>query len=379
MFAEVTRRVPAFAGAYVDDNNNDIMYVGLLDPARKAEAVRALAEVFGPERSSPREVRAVEAQFSFLVLKSWYEKLAPAVLALPGVALTDIDEKRNRLVVGIENENVQTRRLIEEQINNFGIPHQAVIVEVTGPNLPASHTLRSYVRPLEGGLQIENVVSRCTEGFNATRSGVLGIVTNSHCTAAQGGVESTVFHQPTTASDRIGVETVDPNYWTGGGCPSGRECRYSDSAFVKLDSSVTANLGYIARPTGLGSTTIDHSNPRFRIVSEDLTPVVGELVNKVGRSTGWSRGNIVATCVTINASNTNKTFLCQDSVSATVAAGDSGSPVFRIVDSPLPGDVYLYGLLWGGNNGTTFHFSRITSVQRSDELGTLNTCATGGC
>lgn len=218
----------------------------------------------------------------------------------------------------------------------------------------------------------------------AIRAGVLGIVTNSHCTNTQGGVESTAFYQPTfSTANRIGVETVDPQYRTGGECPSGRECRYSDSAFVQLDPLVTASMGYIARPTGINSgTTIDHNNPHFRIVNENITPYLGDLVNKVGRSTGWTQGNISRTCVNTNPDIPNRTItlLCQDKVTAVVDLGDSGSPVFRITNSPSPGDVILYGILWGKSpSDGSFWFSRNAFVQRSDELGTLQTCASGGC
>jgi hypothetical protein len=64
------------------------------------------------------------------------------------------------------------------------------------------------------------------------------------------------------------------------------------------------------------------------------------------------------------------------------SGGDSGSPVFRITNSPAAGDVRLYGVLWGGNSsGTLFVFSGlgVAGVQRSTELGPLTTCAPGLC
>lgn len=40
--------------------------------------------------------------------------------------------------------------------------------------------------------------------------------------------------------------------------------------------------------------------------------------------------------------------LCQAVVGAFSESGDSGSPVFRITNSPSTNDVTLYGILWGG-------------------------------
>ena len=82
-------------------------------------------------------------------------------------------------------------------------------------------------------------------------------------------------------------------------------------------------------------------------------------------------------------SGTNIQQLCQDVVKANVAGGDSGSPVFRITNSPRANDVRLYGLLWGGGTisgyGTVFVFSALgtRNMQRSAEMGTLTTCAAG--
>lgn len=91
-------------------------------------------------RGMQSEDRPGRALYSFSQLEAWYEKLSPVVLSIPGVVLTDNDEVRKRLVVGIEKEDLRTRRLIEEQLDTLGIPRQAVLIEVTGPNLPLNHS-----------------------------------------------------------------------------------------------------------------------------------------------------------------------------------------------------------------------------------------------
>jgi hypothetical protein len=61
------------------------------------------------------------------------------------------------------------------------------------------------------------------------------------------------------------------------------------------------------------------------------------------------------------------------------AGGDSGSPVFRILNKPAANDVYLGGIHWGGD-GSIVVFSPMSGIQRSTapaELGPVTTCATG--
>ncbi|MEM4302262.1 MAG: kelch repeat-containing protein [Candidatus Caldarchaeum sp.] len=104
-------------------------------------------------------------------------------------------------------------------------------------------------------------------------------------------------------------------------------------------------------------------------MAEARMRVPGKIVNKVGRTTGWSQGPIVYTCVNLpvyrEGVDTGLTLICQDGVQATSQEGDSGSPVFSITNGS---DVILYGLLWGGN-GATFFYSPIENIQR--ELGLL--------
>jgi len=96
--------------------------------------------------------------------------------------------------------------------------------------------------------------------------------------------------------------------------------------------------------------------------------IVGDVANKVGRTTGWTQGVITNTCVNTGVSGSNIVQLCQNFVSAGVGAGDSGSDVFLDTGS----GVRLLGVLWGGNGaGTQFVYSPIANVEQ--ELGPLTT------
>jgi hypothetical protein len=105
-------------------------------------------------------------------------------------------------------------------------------------------------------------------------------------------------------------------------------------------------------------------------VSGKATAAVGDSVNKVGRTTGWTRGKVTATCVNTGVSGTKIVQLCQTwvqhSKTAIVGPGDSGSSVWT-----QSGGVKLLGLLWGGStDNKTFIFSPIGQIE--EELGTLS-------
>lgn len=248
------------------------------------------------------------------------------------------------------------------------MPLEAVIVSEVEPVQPMV-TLRDKVRPTAGGLQIAFSIYLCTLGFNNYRNSTLGFATNSHCTEVQGGVEGTDYGQPSLAYP-IGVEYADPQYWTGGGCPSGRRCRWSDSALAYYDASVSVDFGKIARTTywgrSSGSITIDDNNPRMTIIDEEPWPLQGEMLDKIGRTTGWTYGWVQQTCVHTNVAYSDITLLCQEWVDAGVGSGDSGSPVFLWQDD----QVTLYGLLWGGTSNN-FVFSAMANIEY--ELGELIT------
>src|SRR5262249_6262073 len=146
---------------------------------------------------------------------------------------------------------------------------------------------------------------------NALRAGVKGFVTAAHCTAVRGVLDGTVFSQSTPdGSSRIGVEAVDPPFFTGNPCPPGRVCRFSDAAFAAYDSAALSAGGKIANPllwgTNIGTLVVDSNQPRLSVTNA-LTgdPTLGSLVFKVGRTTGGTLGPLTQTCSDSNPSGTN--------------------------------------------------------------------------
>jgi hypothetical protein len=373
------------------DADKDTLYVYMVGgrTALLPQLDLALTQVLGPERPRESRIEILPAQYSFVDLKSWHDRLSPRVLSLKGAVFTGIDQRNNRIEVGVERLDVAPQVLVIRQ--QFGIPRDAVTVSVTPPvhlktqtlapadesanQQPPVNTLQSKIRPLVGGIQIalrqgNGSLGACTLGFYAVRVSTQeptpGFVTNSHCTKIEGGVDATTYWQPRPPPDSngIGIETVDPCYWWWAGgaypvetppcespphnppyplwCPQDHACRLSDSAFVRLQviapgGDIKFKNGFIARPTAEDTINWDPPNTFFRIVGERTFLTVGDLVSKVGRSTGWTRGKVTFVCRNTNTGGAY-TFICVNQADFDVESGDSGGPVFECLKDGKPVD-----------------------------------------
>jgi len=358
----LARSIPGFGGFFFDAAGRPTVY--LRNPAQQVAVERALAPFFQAEGLSGTALQVRRGDFDWPQLERWFGQATEAVLAERGGVFVDADEAANRVRIGVERGYlVQARGLVAR----LGLPAAAVIVEETEP-IQLTASLRDRVRPIVGGLQINFPGYLCTLGFNAVRNAQNSFITNSHCTKTQGGTEGTPYWQPTQTVDpvQIGTEVDDPAYFRRtNGCPKGRRCRWSDASRAVYASGIQFSLGRIAQTTGANNNSVTISGS-FSITAEGSASV-GQAVNKVGRTTGWTQGAVTNTCVNTGVSGTNIVQLCQTFVSARVGAGDSGSPVFRGTSG-----VTLVGILWGGNSsGTQFVFSPVSNIER--ELGALTT------
>jgi hypothetical protein len=364
----LARAVPGFGGFFVDEQGTPTVY--LTNPGRRVAAEQALGPWFRERNRPAAALRVLPARFAWTDLERWHAQASPEALAVPGAVFADADEAGNRVHIGVEHAAAASR--VRAVLARLGIPAAAADVEIVAPIRQVA-TLRGAVRPVVAGVQINFPGFLCSIGFNAARLGVRGFVTASHCTTTQGGVESTPYWQPlqTTKPVTIATETVDPTYKTTlAGCPSGRRCRRSDAAFAKYVNGTTNTLGRIARTASTSSSDLTIAGG-WTVTSNATSSLftVGETVNKVGRTTGWSQGKVVATCVTVNVSGTLITQICQTVVNAKVGAGDSGADVFKVTSGT---NVKLDGLLWGGSsNGKQFVFSPFANI--TGELGALTT------
>lgn len=388
LFEGVDQSAPGFGGMFYDEQGRLNVY--LQDPAQAEAAEAAIAASFGADRIPEGGINVLVGEYSSSQLNDWHNRMSLDVLAMPGVVFTDVDEGVNRLRVGVEDLALVSA--VEERLAALDVPRAAVEIEqaepimaATGPTatpIAGNKTLRDKIRPLIGGLELDD--GNCTLGFIAKLGNQTGFVTNSHCTLKMGVVDGGVFSQSKPA-DKVGVEAKDPPFFdclpSSKGTatptppapptplPAPQLCRHSDSAFVHLNPGVQAGLGFIAKTNAINSLNINIAKSVYRIV-EIKQPVVGDKVNKVGRTSGTSQGAVSAVCQNLKVGYEEgpKVILCSDQVAASAGGGDSGSPVFAVIGSG--NDVRLYGILHSGPpDDKSFNFSNMGQVQR--DLGPL--------
>jgi hypothetical protein len=330
-FTRISREVPAFAGLWKE---RDVLVIGLTDTSSRTteQVMPVIRTVFRGRSVLPDAFRFVLVQHSFMTLKEARIR-ARDLLSDQTATLVDVDERNNCVVVGIAD--LSQAEAARARIIGLGINERLVRIEQIDPfkSLGDISSLQNRVRPIVGGIQIEHSTSSGvaggTLGLVLKRNGLRGFITNSHVTNTPGGVEGTVMFQAdsTQANDRIGVELVDPTYFnhsTNSDCPSGRVCRFSDSAFLSVDETVTAKRGVISSwswPNGY--------YPPQEVIGTVPITICGENVLKIGRTTGRTGGEVFRTCVDLDDSKTsNTTLLCQDVFYGEAGAGDSGSPVY---------------------------------------------------
>lgn len=339
VFDEIGKSVEAFAGLYLDSTG--FLVIRLTDVTRAAAALAATEiadddiEGLAAMRSSGR-VRVEPADYSFAALNGWRRRIYTS--RPEGLTLLDVDEVRNRVVVGTVPEfEASVRRALEA----LDVPAAAVIVQ-TGPRPRRQATLSDSIRPVPGGMKVHPVgwYDGCTIGANAESGGEPGFLTAAHCTPLPGSVgHMQEFYQPTyTSGDYLGMETVDPELLPQGEtCSASDGCRFSDAVWVAYEYSIDVQQGYLARTSNFtGSTTINSSKPRFVIADAPMTTLTtGAQVYKIGHIGGGTTGTVTATCVdwlgwydSGYGDPIDADLLCQTAASYSSSGGDSGGPIF---------------------------------------------------
>lgn len=379
----VAQVVPGFGGYFLDGSGRPAVY--LTDPAQRPVAEQALAAFIASRDFTASDLRVIQGDYTWVQLDAWYRQARPGAFSVAGIILGDVDEGSNRLRFGVADLGAVAG--VQAALTAVGAPAAAATVERRAAFTTVA-TLRDRIRPTIGGIQINffptpagtpGVSLICTLGFNAERFGVPSFITNSHCSNVEGGEETpTEYYQNLRtglAANFIGVEVDDP-HWTSQlnlDCPPPLACRYSDALRAEYAAGVENTLGRIARVDEITTSLDDQVHTIdgfFRIRAERPDPIQGEVANKVGRTTGWTRGTTTGTCVDVLALGTNHIRLCQAIVGALVDGGDSGSPVF--FQRGNQSNVTLLGILWGGSvdeANPEFVYSPMSGIER--ELGNL--------
>jgi hypothetical protein len=386
----VAAAVPGFGGYFIDPDGSPTVYLTNVLARPAAEA--ALAGFLADRGWTASDLRVRQGAYGYAQLDAWYRQARPGAFGVSGIILGDVDEARNRIRFGVASGAAAAA--VQAVVAAAGIPASAVTIEQRAPIQPLV-ALTDAVRPLQGGLQINflhaagvtTVSLICTLGFNAEIDGVSSYITNSHCSQVEGGEETpTEYYQPLMDPDRdrmvnpenlIAIEADDPHWSVSLDCPiPGFQCRWSDASRAAYTAAAAADarLGRIAKTvrqsTSLTDIVLDIDG-HFTIKGEQARGVVGEVAHKVGRTTGWTSGTTVETCVDVLAIGTTHIRLCQEIVNGVSDSGDSGSPAFRRRGGS---NVTLLGVLWGGSvdeANPEFVYSPMFGIER--ELGLLRT------
>ena len=378
-------RIPGFGGMFRDPGTGNAV-VHLRATANRASAMAQLRQIAPGLNVAPpfrdligsdgaTEIR--DAEYSFSELVAWTLAVARQPRS-PDVLSIDADERLNRVRISVPNDAARAR--VEAILARAGVPLAAVVLENRPPGRLLA-TVQQRVRATAGGLQIQNAdSSTCTLGFNVIVEfySEKGFLTASHCDKGSNGLGTTgdtiYQHAKPTATNRVGSVYLNPAWnSTDPSCGGVALCTDADAMFVRgFADTTSANWQQrIARtgtnyPTnnGNGSLTIDAF---WTNLSKVPFVYVGEIVSKVGRSTGGTKGTVGATCE--YPTYDSYAFLCVSRVDgASQGNGDSGAPVYD-----LP---YAVGILFAGGGtsygagpifrctaGCWYHFSEWYSIE----------------
>jgi hypothetical protein len=355
LFARLDDTYGGLAGLYVDSSGTVVAnVVAGSDTVAMRSAIRS---ELASSRKARRELIFRMVKYRYGQLRAWHDVLPQ--LRDAGLVMSDVDVRGDRVEFGAMDSSSVAR--IVDALRGIGVPSDAVHGEIRRQPVRITD-LTDRVRPTVAGLQISLPKGFCTLGPSLRFPDSTGtfFFTASHCTETYFGVDGDIASQPyssttDTSYDHIGHEVGDPSYWYDEPyCYTGYWCRYSDAAVFKY-SITSFTYGAEARTTSrsttpgtVGSTTIAASNFSYTGLGNEADMMVGDTLDKVGRTSGWTAGVISNVCRDVYVPFTNQYLACSTVVNMTVMPGDSGSGVF-LWDGNGSYNITFAGILWGAD------------------------------
>jgi hypothetical protein len=196
----------------------------------------------------------------------------------------------------------------ERAVVHAGVPSEAVIIEMTDPIELEPDAAADRVRPVAGGLQINFTRGDPPRASSARWAStcvrrsipnVRGFVTNSHCSDTRGEVVPTPYwqHSRFVENTFIGMEALGHPVLPA--AASARRVASAATATRWASATSRASITCVrpdlqdAGATGMNDGSLDYRSRRTRsstIVDELPFPVVGQVLHKVGRTSGWTSG-----------------------------------------------------------------------------------------
>ena len=142
LLADVAKQVPEFGGFYISDRGttlNIYLTEDENDPEKREKTQQTLEEMFDVE--SGLRLNVFKGDYTITRLSEWYELLGTeGIWDQPGVHMTDLDEGRNKLFVGVTSHYDVAG--LEDFLDRISIPRKAVTIAVEEPPTNASHALQ---------------------------------------------------------------------------------------------------------------------------------------------------------------------------------------------------------------------------------------------
>lgn len=356
--------LPEVGGAYWAENAS-VFVVHLTDQSAEPRLRGVLARQAVTWRVPPEmrqialtNLRVIAGRYAFSSLVAWQQTLIADPAARGLWYGLDADEQTNRLRV-----YVATTAAVEQVSaagSRLGIPLEAMLIRVEAPASDyATENLRKKYRPAFGGLMISNqeALNACTLGWNVPHptTGEEGFLTAAHCIQRTDyGHLGTPFAQAYTNEGTLGTVQLNPpwndatlGYGWGDDCQGYDPCTHADVMWLRHNSAsnsrhTVARTEYAGVGDGGGSISIVGT---FYPTAPSYTIYVGQPLNKMGRTTGWTSGNVTESCLFYNFPP--QTVPCTHKAGMRGGWGDSGAPVFHYSWGT---SITPLGLLWGGPN-----------------------------
>lgn len=368
--AQLADRVPGFAGWVHREDG-----ISVLRMARTADRTSTSAS----ERSAGVAAITRAMESTFVVTPAlWdsrqlltYKDRAFSLATVKGVIATSINRETNRVEVTYSQDlTAQAIEALAEQLASAGIPKAAIVLQPGEMQMALASigaSVRAQPLPLAAGAQINFTTSLgtfvCSVGVPATRAGVRGFVTASHCSERVYSVTAgTTMRAPNGTF--IGRETSDPR---GFSCslPDTLGCREGDALFVSGAPANVVNFGRVLITDNNGLIVRSTIPVRGSL----SYPTVGQTVSKTGRTTGTRSGRVARVCVNaLVGDNSGGSYgaLCSVEVNSSTfaAGGDSGSSIWLFDGT----GAVINGILSYGNS-TLVGYSPWGGVTK--ELGAL--------
>lgn len=357
-FLYVEKDVPGFSGYYYDEHGKLIVYLTNPENSDKDDVKRILVNKYlDSEDDVKNGMEIKKSDYSWQIWYSWKEIISDFAIngytkntsqdsddGHTNVWSLDIDEKNQKIVIGLGDLDEKRIHQIKNFLTDEGIPDK--VLQIKKADKIKNET------EITGGTAILTSNTTCTVGFIGKKSnGTLVGVTAGHCesTPDSAGDQVFTFDNGTTAGTEI-ANSNNPGVRTG------------DSLLFSAASGNTFTFGKVKTSSTFGSKI-------YTITGKKAFPAVGESIWHYGKSTGESSGTIlVADQAFFNQAASPYTQLSSMDTAdyALSANGDSGGPVYKKTSN----NIVIYGIHKGTISSTQKIFTPMHSIEA--DQGTLS-------